>query len=240
MFLTPDLKPFLGGGYYPPVDRDGDVGFKTVLDRVTDDWTNRRARILEAADNGKGILEPRPRKSDAALSKASAVLSTRVLDKTYKDIAASFDAVDGGFERAPKFPRPVVLNFLLREYMRTGSREPLDMVVHTLGAMARGGIHDQLGGTIGRIRRLRSTDAPLWDAQAPDSADERGQTVTVRIVRCLPAVVKAQQHSTGLVSAGDRGPGRPPACRLGRVTIRSRNRRPYGRPWDARRVRPAA
>ena len=111
MFLTPDLKPFLGGGYYPPVDCDGDVGFKTVLDRVTDDWTNRRARILEAADNGKGILEPRPRKSDAALSKASAVLSTRVLDKTYKDIAASFDAVDGGFERAPKFPRPVVLNF---------------------------------------------------------------------------------------------------------------------------------
>ena len=54
------------------------------------------------------------------------------------------------------------------------------------------------------MRRLRSTDAPLWEAQAPDSADERGQTVIVRIVRCLPAVVKAQQHSTGLVSAGDR------------------------------------
>lgn len=166
VFLTPDLKPFLGGGYYPPEDRDGDVGFRTVLQRVNDDWVNKREKILEAASNGKAILEPRPRK--APLS--SAVLTTRVLDQTYKDLAASYDAAEGGFGRAPKFPRPVVLNFLLRESARTGSPEAREMVLQTLGAMARGGIHDQLGGGFHRYATDRAWRVPHFEKMLYDQA----------------------------------------------------------------------
>ncbi|MGB7218198.1 MAG: thioredoxin domain-containing protein [Vicinamibacterales bacterium] len=168
VFLTPDLKPFLGGGYYPPGDRDGAVGFQTVLQRVNDDWVNKREKILEAASNGKAILEPRPR--NAAASGPSAVLTTRVLDKTYRDLAASYDSADGGFGTAPKFPRPVVLNFLLREHARTGSPEAREMVLQTLDAMARGGIHDQLGGGFHRYAADRAWRVPHFEKMLYDQA----------------------------------------------------------------------
>jgi uncharacterized protein YyaL (SSP411 family) len=168
VFLTPDLKPFLGGGYYPRDDRDGDVGFRTVLERVSDDWVHRRDKILEAADNGKAILEPRPRKK--AGTAASTVISTRILDHTYKDAAASYDAIAGGFGAAPKFPRPAVLSFLLREYARTGSIQARDMVLQTLGAMAAGGIHDQLGGGFHRYAIDRAWRVPHFEKMLYDQA----------------------------------------------------------------------
>jgi uncharacterized protein YyaL (SSP411 family) len=166
VFMTFDLKPFLGGGYYPPDDRDGDVGFRTVLQRVNDDWVNRRGKILEAASNGKGILEPRPRKALAL----AAVLSAQPLDRTYRDLAATYDAAGGGFDMAPKFPRPPVLNFVLREYARTGSTEARDMVLQTLDAMARGGIHDQLGGGFHRYTTDRAWRVPHFEKMLYDQA----------------------------------------------------------------------
>jgi len=80
-----------------------------------------------------------------------------VLDKTYQQIKSSYDSTHGGFGAAPKFPRPVVFNFLLRYYARTGQKDALEMTLHTLREMARGGIHDHIGGGFHRY----STD-PVW------------------------------------------------------------------------------
>jgi uncharacterized protein len=166
VFLTPALDPFLGGGYYPPDDRDGNVGFRTLLRRVSADWIHARGKILEAAKNGTAVIEPdtRPRADSTAVANAG------VLDQTYREIAARYDAADAGFGIGEKFPRPVVLNFLLREYARTASKPALDMALQTLRAMAGGGIHDQLGGGFHRYATDRAWRVPHFEKMLYDQA----------------------------------------------------------------------
>lgn len=153
VFLTPDLKPFYGGTYYPPEDRFGRPGFRTVLLHIAGVWEKDRGRIIQAANRSADALQA----SVNADGGENANLQQPVLAKTYKQIKASYDATHGGFGRARKFPRPVVFNFLLRYYARTGQKDALQMTLHTLRAMAQGGIHDHIGGGFHRY----STD-PIW------------------------------------------------------------------------------
>ncbi len=150
VFLTPDLRPFFGGTYFPPDDRHGMPGFPRVLASVADAYRTRRAEVEQQAGQLAGHLQaqlsvpagdrdPEPRQLDAAVGR----------------IAASFDAAHGGFGSAPKFPPPMLLEFLLRSWRRTGDAATLAMVSRTLDAMADGGINDQLGGGFARY----STDA---------------------------------------------------------------------------------
>src|SRR6188508_2842079 len=150
VFLTPDLRPFFGGTYFPPEDRHGLAGFPRILSAVADAWANRRTEVdgqaTQLADHlsaqlsvPRGERDPERRQLEAAASL----------------IGASFDARHGGFGGAPKFPAPMVLEFLLRAWRRDGGAATLEMVTRTLDAMADGGIHDQLGGGFARY----STDA---------------------------------------------------------------------------------
>ncbi|HEY0370041.1 MAG TPA: DUF255 domain-containing protein, partial [Chthoniobacterales bacterium] len=110
VWLTPELKPFVGGTYFPPEDRYGHPGFKRVLQRIAAAWKQDSAKI---AEQGTKIIEAL---SEAAKASAAGIVgvNAEVIDDAYRQIARSYDAHEGGFGSAPKFPRPVTLNFLLR------------------------------------------------------------------------------------------------------------------------------
>src|SRR5262249_33506521 len=136
VFLTPDLKPFFGGTYFPPTARWGHPGWSDVVSQIAEAWKDpeQRKKILDA---GKQIGESL--QQHAASSYPTAQADAQWLDKGYKDLAATYDHDRGGFGQAPKFPMPVYLNFLLRYYARTANKEALAMSVHTLQEMAKGG-----------------------------------------------------------------------------------------------------
>ncbi len=150
VFLTPDLEPFFGGTYFPPEDRSGLPGFRRVLEAVADAYRSRRdeiavqgrrlsAHLREQLEVPSGDRDPQRLQLEGAVHR----------------LASTFDARHGGFGGAPKFPAPMVLEFLLRTWRRSRDAATLGMVTTTLDAMARGGIHDQVGGGFARY----STDA---------------------------------------------------------------------------------
>jgi uncharacterized protein len=141
VFLTPDLKPFFGGTYFPPDNRYGRPGFQTLLERIADAWQNDRERVVESGDK---ILEQL--QDQVAHGHGVQALDKSVLEATYNYFRRSYDQTHGGFGSAPKFPRPVALEFLLRYHHHNRNDEALEMTLHTLRAMADGGMHDQLGG----------------------------------------------------------------------------------------------
>ena len=153
VWLTPDLAPFLGGTYYPPEDRGGRPGFKTVLARLAKGWKDEREGIVQhGADVAKQLAEY------AAGSEAKADAPGRAsLYGGLNQLTKRFDSEYGGFGSAPKFPQPSGLNFLLRMSVRRGlgatpeseetdRKRAREMTLFTLGKMADGGMHDHLGG----------------------------------------------------------------------------------------------
>jgi uncharacterized protein YyaL (SSP411 family) len=150
MFLTPDLKPFFGGTYWPPVARMGMPGFRDVLKGVADAWTNRRDDVLRSAEELTGELV---RATNESLPRSGMSLET--LRSAMQQFLRRVDWQQGGIGGAPKFPHPMDLRVLLRCWQRFGDQEALDAVRLTLDKMAGGGIYDHLGGGFHRY----STDA---------------------------------------------------------------------------------
>jgi uncharacterized protein len=154
VWLTPDLKPFYAGTYFAPADGGGRAGFPTILKAIARGWREDRVRLVDEA--GRVVDSLRALASGAQGSAAGkpaslAEAAGAAFEKAYQHYASSFDALHGGFGGAPKFPRPSNLAFLLRcaALQGLGSEaggEAAGMVARTLGAMARGGIHDHVGG----------------------------------------------------------------------------------------------
>lgn len=140
VFLTPDLKPFYGGTYFPPEDTHGLSGFKKVLGVVLEAWKNQTDKLLDTADKITYHLE------ELNFREKGTTLASDILEQCYNKLENSYDQKFGGFDQPPKFPRPVVFNFLLRYYYSTGQQKALDMTLGTLEKMAAGGIRDHLGG----------------------------------------------------------------------------------------------
>ena len=140
VWLTPELQPFVGGTYFPPEERYGRPGFPAILERIAAAWRDERPRIQEQSAR---ILE---QIGAAASLEPHSEARPEALDQAFQYFQRTFDARLGGFGQAPKFPRPVIHNFLLRYYARTQNEEALRMSLQTLRAMARGGMNDQLGG----------------------------------------------------------------------------------------------
>jgi hypothetical protein len=144
VWLTPELQPFFGGTYFPPDARYGQPGFASILTQIAAAWAGNRAEVAESA---RDIVEQLTRQvAFDALRGGRPAIDQATLDSGFYIFRRSFDARLGGFGGAPKFPRPSVLNFLLRYQAGAGNREALDMVLLTLREMAKGGMHDQLGG----------------------------------------------------------------------------------------------
>ena len=164
-FLTPSLKPFYGGTYFPPRDMQGRPGFTTVLRRIHEVWTEERDKIVESGDRLISLL--RQERGEALRSDA---IDESLPKKTYHQLAAQYDPKYGGFGGRMKFPRPVVLNFLMRFYSRTKEQEALTMALTTLKAMAAGGLYDHIGGGFHRYSVDDQWRVPHFEKMLYDQA----------------------------------------------------------------------
>jgi uncharacterized protein YyaL (SSP411 family) len=150
VFLTPDLKPFYAGTYFPPEDGYGRPGFKNLITQIADAYATQRAKIDEHSDAfTTHLLSVYEARDDEV------ILDRSVVENAARGLLNSYDSINGGFGGAPKFPHPIDLSFLLKVHAATGKQNLLKAVERTLQAMARGGIYDQLGGGFHRY----STDA---------------------------------------------------------------------------------
>jgi uncharacterized protein YyaL (SSP411 family) len=144
VWLTPDLQPFFGGTYFPPEARYGHPGFASILTQIAAAWAADRGGIVDSA---RDMVEQLKRQVGfEALRAGAPAIDPGMLDSGFYIFRRTFDSRRGGFGGAPKFPRPAVLNFLLRYHAGAKNREALDMALLTLREMAKGGMHDQLGG----------------------------------------------------------------------------------------------
>ncbi len=146
VFLTPDLKPFYGGTYWPPEPRYGRPGFPQILQRIAELWKTQHADVLTSASDITGRLQ-----SMATYDAHNAFpAGERELHGAGQTFLHEYDPVHGGFGTAPKFPRPSQPLFLLRYGLRFGEADAVKAVHHTCEAMAAGGLYDQLGGGFAR------------------------------------------------------------------------------------------
>jgi len=170
VWLTPNLQPFVGGTYFPPEDRYDQPGFKKVLERIAAAWKQDHEKIVDQSSKIISAL----RESQAAQPAAAGKIDIKILETAYEQFARSYDAQEGGFSNAPKFPRPVTLNFLSRFYARDPSsasgKRALEMNIFTLRKMAAGGMHDHLGGGFHRYSVDRYWHVPHFEKMLYDQA----------------------------------------------------------------------
>jgi uncharacterized protein YyaL (SSP411 family) len=170
VWLTPNLQPFVGGTYFPPEDRYGQPGFKKVLEGIARAWKENHEKITE---QGASIVDAL-RKAQAAQPDSPDKIDINILEKAYEQFSSNFDAREGGFGNAPKFPRPVTLNFLSRFYARDpksdSGKRALETNLVTLRKMAAGGMHDHLGGGFHRYSVDRYWHVPHFEKMLYDQA----------------------------------------------------------------------
>ena len=168
VFLTPEGVPFYGGTYYPPEPRHGMPAFRDILRGVAqayrerpDDVSHNADQLRERLQSGFGF---------GADTTEEGALDAAILDEAAQRLAANFDPLHGGFGSAPKFPQGMVLDFLLRQYVRTGSAATLALAETTLEKMARGGMYDQLGGGFHRYSVDERWLVPHFEKMLYDNA----------------------------------------------------------------------
>jgi uncharacterized protein YyaL (SSP411 family) len=180
MFLTPELEPFTGGTYFPPEPAYGRASFRQVLQTIANLWQNDRAKISQSAEAVTEFLKQQSPPSDAEIPGPAAY------DAALAYFLRSYDARHGGFAgNGPnKFPPSMSILFLLRRYERTGEKHLLAMVEHTLDAMRRGGIYDQIGGGLSRYSTDHQWLVPHFEKMLYDNAlFMRALCETYRITR---------------------------------------------------------
>jgi len=141
VFMTPDLKPFFAGTYFPPDDKYGRPGFSRVINEIAVTWREDPGRI---EDYSASLTE---RLQEAYHTTENPVeVTDYTIEQTTRSLLGNYDPTNGGFGAAPKFPHPVDLSFLLKVYSRDKDQKILEAVKKSLDKMARGGIYDQIGG----------------------------------------------------------------------------------------------
>lgn len=165
MFLTPDLKPFFGATYIPPTARYGREGFPDILARIHELWTNDRSVIVEAGDRLAAFL-----RATSSSSPTDSLPGATLITKASDALARSFDGKYGGFGSAPKFPTPILIQFLIRCHRSTGEAQPLEMATRTLDCMLDGGIYDHLGGGLHRYATDAEWHVPHFEKMLYDQA----------------------------------------------------------------------
>ncbi len=168
VFLTPEAEPFYFGTYFPPEPRHGMPSFGQILEGVRNAWTDRRDEVGEVA--GRIVADLAGRSLTESLPADRRPPRAEELHGALMALTREFDAVQGGFGGAPKFPPSMVLEFLLRHHARTGSEGALEMVQATCAAMARGGIYDQLGGGFARYAVDATWTVPHFEKMLYDNA----------------------------------------------------------------------
>jgi uncharacterized protein YyaL (SSP411 family) len=153
-WLTPELRPFYVGTYFPPRAAHGRPSFRDALLSLHDAWINEREKVFRSAKAIVRAVEKHAIIADAPGAEAD---TGEAIDRCFEQLRNSYDPRHGGFSGAPKFPRPSIFEFLLRFHRERGDAPALEMALHTMRKMAAGGMYDQLGGGFARY----SVD-PQW------------------------------------------------------------------------------
>ncbi|MGM0557900.1 MAG: thioredoxin domain-containing protein [Myxococcota bacterium] len=170
VFLTPELEPFYAGTYFPPEDKYGRPGFKTVLEQLVQTWEDDSER---ARDIGNKITERLEQMS--GVGKALENISLEPMARAYAQLDQTFDSQHGGFGRAPKFPPSSQLRLLMHVYDEPTTSDArkeraLEMVETTLARMASGGMYDQIGGGFHRYSVDEEWLIPHFEKMLYDNA----------------------------------------------------------------------
>jgi hypothetical protein len=165
-FLTPELKPFYGGTYFPPVSRFGRPSFLDLLKQISHLWETRRGDLVKSAAQLHDKLSEMAGRREAG----DAPLTPAVLDQAAAQLKQVYDPRHGGFGTEPKFPQPSQPALLLARGVETGDDEAVRMVLHTCEMMARGGICDQLGGGFARYAVDAQWLVPHFEKMLYDNA----------------------------------------------------------------------
>jgi uncharacterized protein YyaL (SSP411 family) len=167
VWLTPDLKPFYGGTYFPPSSRWGRPGFVDILGEIARVWSSEQVKVEQSAES----LTTQLRGVERAAAPSAGVPAISALDRAAAEFRNLFDHVHGGFGGAPKFPRPSELLFLLRYWaLKNDSNDPRDMALVTLRAMAFGGMRDHIGGGFHRYSVDEQWRVPHFEKMLYDQA----------------------------------------------------------------------
>lgn len=169
IFLTPDLSPITGGTYFPPTDRWGMPGFKTILNKVAQKW---EASPDELTETGLSVIEAirksaSQKRVDGDNDDNPMSIEEKFLQavKIYK---RAYDPVWGGTNGAPKFPEVSKLNFMFHAFAQTKDKEILDIVLNTLDKIGSGGIHDHVFGGFARYSVDKKWHVPHFEKMLYD------------------------------------------------------------------------
>jgi len=165
VFLTPDLKPFYAGTYFPPDDRYGRPGFAKVLTQLAEAYLTRKQEIIDSANN---IYSTLVEQINANVKGTD--LDRKALAKAVEQLYANFDTINGGFGGQPKFPHSIELSLFLRQYYRTKDKRFLQAAELALKNMARGGLYDQIGGGFHRYATDNRWLVPHFEKMLYDNA----------------------------------------------------------------------
>ena len=171
LFLTPDLKPFFAGSYFPPEDQGGANGFPTILKLIHADWEKSPAKIKEIGDQVQASLG-RANDTSGKLSSVLKIMPADWLAKARDHVLKQRDKANGGLDGGggTKFPQAPVLTLLLADYRLNGTADSLQAVGETLNAMALGGIHDHIGGGMHRYSTEPTWSVPHFEKMLYDNA----------------------------------------------------------------------
>lgn len=162
VILTPDKKPIFAGTYFSKQSRWGRPGLMDILAAIHKQWESDAEGLVRHSEEITKLL--------GSSQFVQGELSAQLLDDAYRQLEKDFDEQYGGFGRAPKFPAPHNLMFLLRHWRRTGKRDALAMAEKTLDAMREGGIHDHLGYGFARYSTDRRWLVPHFEKMLYDNA----------------------------------------------------------------------
>ena len=165
VFLTPSLKPFYGGTYFPPAERHGMPAFRSVLERVARAFREQRDRVDSSGEQIAGYIAQMGKVAPSDES-----LADSLLEEALGDFKLRYDERFGGWGAAPKFPQAAGISLLLRLHRRKRDPEALRMAEVTLEKMARGGMYDQLGGGFHRYSTDASWLVPHFEKMLYDNA----------------------------------------------------------------------
>jgi uncharacterized protein len=200
VFLTPDGDPFFGGTYFPPFPRYGMPSFRQLLESIARAWKEQREDIMANAGEIRQHIGRR-----LELSGTKGELTEALLGRALATIERQFEPGKGGFGRAPKFPQPMTLEFLLRLMQHPQAQH---MVNYTLEMMARGGIYDHLGGGFARYSTDNDWLVPHFEKMLYDNAllsrvylhawQVTGRPLYKQVVtETLDYVVREMRHEAG-------------------------------------------
>jgi uncharacterized protein YyaL (SSP411 family) len=205
VFCTPDGRPFFGGTYFPPTDGRGMPSFRHVLDAVLDAWHHRRHDVEQQAD---ALVEAVDRRASVQLEAPGGPGARpwdlgpapgALLDGAAGQLAARFDPTWGGFGPAPKFPQPQLVELCLRHHHLRRDPQSLAMATTTLGAMARGGIYDHLGGGFARYATDTTWTVPHFEKMLYDQAGLVRAYLHAWQVTGEPAFLQVVEETIGYV-----------------------------------------